>query len=196
MRRRNLSKLFTDAGCVFVADKKGQRGMIRAQERHRNLPGYPWKDTLGFKLFFLNLRIFRAIYGFIKKKTLRRIAKNSNRISFLRELESRVDIILWRSGLVPNIWKARQLIRHGHINLNKLKVSEAGVVLLPGDVLEISGKYKSSQKYPLTSKIFSKKPEHLEIDYASYRLVYLFHPDKFWYPGRFDYDYVWKGLIV
>ena len=196
MRRRKLFKLFTEAGCVFVADKKGQRGMLRAQERHRILPGYPWKDTLGFKLFFLNLRIFRAIYGSIKKKTLRRMAKKSNRVSFLRELESRVDILLWRSGLVPNIWKARQLIRHGHVNLNKMKVKDSGFILLPGDILEISEKYKKSQEYPLTSKIFNKKPEHIEIDYASYRLIYLYHPDKFWYPGRFDYDYVWKGLIV
>ena len=196
MRRRNLFKLFTDAGCVFVADKKGQRGMIRAQDRHGKLPGYPWKDTLGFKLFFLNLRIFRAIYGSIKKKTLRRMAKKSNRISFLREIESRVDILLWRSGLVPNIWKARQLIRHGHVNLNKIKVRDSGLILGPGDILEISPEYRGGQEYPLTSKIFSKKPEHIEIDYATYRLVYLFYPDKLWYPGRFDYDYVWKGLIV
>ena len=196
MRRRNLFKLFTDAGCVFVADKEGQRGMIRAQERHRNLPGHSWKDTLGFKLIFLNLRIFRAIYGFIKKKTLRRIAKKSNRVSFLREIESRADIILWRSGLVPNVWKARQLINHGHVNKNKVKVLHAGTILSPGDILEIGSKYRSSQKYPLTRKIFNKKPEHLEIDYASYRTIYLFHPNKFWFPGEFDYDYVWKGLVV
>ena len=196
MRRRKLFKLFTDAGCVFVADKKGQRGMLRAQDRHRSLPGYQWKDTLGFKLFFLNLRIFRAIYGFIKKKTLRRIAKKSNRVSFLRELESRVDIILWRSGLVPNIWKARQLVRHGHLRLNKIKVSEPGLILNPGDILELSRDYMKTQEYPLTKKIFAKKPEHLEIDYGSHRLVYLYHLEKIWYPGRFDYDYVWKGLIV
>ena len=52
MRRRKLYKLFTEAGCVFVADKKRQRGMSRAKARHRNLPGYPWKETEGFKVFF------------------------------------------------------------------------------------------------------------------------------------------------
>nr|YP_009646682.1 ribosomal protein S4 [Chloropicon laureae]QBX98580.1 ribosomal protein S4 [Chloropicon laureae] len=196
MRRKNLFKLFTDAGCVFVADKKSQRGMLRAQMRHRNLPGYPWKETEGFKLFLLNMRIFRALYGFMKKKTLRRIAGKSKRITFLRHLESRVDVVLSRSGVVPNIWKARQLIRHGHVELNKSKVSDSGLLVGPGDIIQISRSYITGHEYPLTSKIFSKKPEHLEIDYASYRIVYLFYPEKLWYPARFDFDYVWKGLIV
>ncbi len=196
MRRKNLFKLFTDAGCVFVADKKSQRGMLRAQMRHRNLPGYPWKETEGFKLYLLNMRIFRALYGFMKKKTLRRIAGKSKRSSFLRHLESRLDVVLSRSGVVPNIWKARQLIRHGHVELNKSKVSEPGLFIGPGDIIQISRSYITGQEYPLTTKIFPKKPEHLEIDYASYRTVYLFYPEKLWYPTRFDFDYVWKGLIV
>ena len=75
-------------------------------------------------------------------------------------------------------------------------MSESGLILNPGDILELSRDYMKSQEYPLTKKIFAKKPEHLEIDYGSHRLVYLYHPEKFWYPGPFDYDYVWKGLIV
>lgn len=194
MRRRKLFKLFTDAGCVFIADKKEQRGMLRAISRHQSLPGYPWKDTDAFKLHLLNLRKFRALYGFIKKKTLRRMAKKASRLSFVREVESRVDIILSRSGLIPNVWKARQLIRHGHVRLNRCEVTQPSQSMRPGDILEISREYLKTHK--MGTKIFSKKPEHLEIDYALYRIIYLFYPEKLWYPTRFDYDYVWKGLIV
>ena len=145
MRRRKLFKLFTDAGCVFIADKKEQRGMLRAISRHQSLPGYPWKDTDAFKLHLLNLRKFRALYGFIKKKTLRRMAKKASRLSFVREVESRVDIILSRSGLIPNVWKARQLIRHGHVRLNRCQVTQPSQSMRPGDILEISREYLKTQ---------------------------------------------------
>ena len=46
-----------------MADKKGQRGMIRAQERHRNLPGYPWKDTLGLNSFSSTLESLELFMG-------------------------------------------------------------------------------------------------------------------------------------
>ena len=196
MRRRKLYKLFTDAGCVFVADKKRQRGMSRAKIRHRNMPGYPWKETEGFKLFLLNVRIFRSLYGHMKKKTLKRLARESSRGSFLRLIESRIDVLLMRSGVIPNIWKARHLIHHGHVEINGCKVSQPGFVAKPGDIIQLKRDYLGSQVYPLTQKIFGKKPEHIEIDYGSYRIIYLFHPDRLWYPTRFDYNYVWKGLIV
>ena len=82
MRRRKLFKLFTDAGCVFIADKKEQRGMLRAISRHQSLPGYPWKDTDAFKLHLLNLRKFRALYGFIKKKDFKTNGKKSEQALF------------------------------------------------------------------------------------------------------------------
>ena len=137
------------------------------------MPGYPWKETEGFKLFLLNVRIFRSLYGHMKKKTLRRLARESSRGSFLRLIESRVDVLLMRSGVIPNIWKARHLIHHGHVEINGCKVSQPGFVAKPGDIIQLKRGFLNNQVYPLTQKVFRKKPEHLEIDYGSYRIIYL-----------------------
>lgn len=57
----------------------------------------------------------------------------------LRLLEMRVDNVLHRSGLVSSRNTARQLINHGHFDLNGKKISIPSIQLREGDQLTLHG---------------------------------------------------------
>ncbi len=67
-------------------------------------------------------------------------------LRLLQLLESRLDNILHRSGLVPSRAQARQLILHGHILVNGKKVTVASVQLKPGQVVSVAEKSKKLVK--------------------------------------------------
>lgn len=58
-------------------------------------------------------------------------------LRLLQLLESRLDNIVHRSGLVPSRAQARQLIRHGHISVNGKKLSIPSYQLKIGQVVGV-----------------------------------------------------------
>lgn len=64
----------------------------------------------------------------------------------LQLLESRIDNVIYKSGLVTTLSQARQCVSHGHFLLNGKKVSTASIRLHPGDVLTVKDKSKAAVK--------------------------------------------------
>ncbi|YP_001874786.1 ribosomal protein S4 (mitochondrion) [Hemiselmis andersenii] len=52
-------------------------------------------------------------------------------------LESRLDVVLYRSGFVNSLHMARQLINHGFICINSKTVYNLNITLKSGDIVEI-----------------------------------------------------------
>jgi small subunit ribosomal protein S4 len=52
-------------------------------------------------------------------------------------LETRLDNVVWRLGLVPTRRFARQVVSHGHITVNGRKVTVPSYVVKPGDQIGI-----------------------------------------------------------
>jgi small subunit ribosomal protein S4 len=65
----------------------------------------------------------------------------------LQLLESRLDNVLYRSGLATTRPQARQLIAHGHVQVNGQKVDIASYQLKPGDMVMVREKSKSIFKH-------------------------------------------------
>ena len=57
-------------------------------------------------------------------------------------LESRLDAVVYRAKLAPTVFAARQLVSHGHINVNGKRVKISSYHVIPGDVITISEKTK------------------------------------------------------
>jgi len=55
-------------------------------------------------------------------------------------LETRLDAIVLRSGFAPTIYAARQLVSHGHVQLNGKRVNIASCAVRPGDAVAIKQK--------------------------------------------------------
>lgn len=79
-------------------------------------------------------------------------------------LEKRLDNIVYRLGLAPTRAAARQLVRHGHIEVNDKKLSIPSYQVRTGEMIGFTK--EKSQKIPYIEKSLSNKdiivPEWLE----------------------------------
>ena len=61
-------------------------------------------------------------------------------------LESRLDNIVYRLGWATSRPEARQLVRHGHFEVNGQKANIPSILLKAGDTITIKDKSRSSEK--------------------------------------------------
>jgi len=98
-------------------------------------------------------------YGNLTKKQLSNLFKSVTKAkgyfskNVFSLLESRLDIVLYRSGLVKTINEARQLIKHEKIQVNEKSVFSPSRLIHPGDVISIN---KLNNDYPKLFKTVSK----------------------------------------
>ena len=86
--------------------------------------------------------------------------------NLLQILESRLDNVVYRLGLASSRAESRQLIRHGHFNVNGSRVDIPSYLLKPGEVITVNDKSKSSPKIKDLSELAEGKniPQWLELD--------------------------------
>jgi small subunit ribosomal protein S4 len=85
----------------------------------------------------------------------------------LRLLELRLDNVVFRAGLAATRQQARQIVNHGHLELNGKRIDIPSIEVSVGDVITVRAR---SQKSPLFSETKNtKKPTHakwLDVDYG------------------------------
>jgi small subunit ribosomal protein S4 len=74
-------------------------------------------------------------------------------LRLLQLLETRLDNIVHRAGLVPSRAQARQLIKHGHITVNDKVVQIPSYRLAVGEVVSTTDKSKA-----LVKKLIAENP--------------------------------------
>jgi small subunit ribosomal protein S4 len=90
----------------------------------------------------------RRIYGVLEKQ-FRNLYEEANRQkgvtgeNLLRMLEQRLDNVAYRAGWGSSRSQARQLVRHGHVNVNGRRVTIPSYVVRKGDVVELRDKAKA-----------------------------------------------------
>jgi len=110
----------------------------------------------------------RFYYG-ITERQLVNYVKKSKRIEgktghiLLQFLEMRLDNIVYRLGLAPTIFSARQLVNHRHICINGKRVSIPSYQCRPGDELSIWAS-QCSRSPKKTKKIISRIRSSLRLD--------------------------------
>lgn len=89
----------------------------------------------------------RRIYDVFERQ-FRRYFQNASSMkgvtgtNLLQLLELRLDNIVYRLGLAPSRKAGRQLVRHGHIEVNGKKTDIPSYSLSPGDVVSVREKSK------------------------------------------------------
>jgi small subunit ribosomal protein S4 len=90
----------------------------------------------------------RRIYGLLEKQ-FRNLYTEANRQkgvtgeNLLRMLELRLDNAAFRAGWGSSRAQSRQLVRHGHVNVNGRRVTIPSYTLRKGDVVELRDKAKA-----------------------------------------------------
>ena len=78
--------------------------------------------------------------------------------NLLRILESRLDNIVYRSGFASSRAEARQLVGHGHFEVNGHRVDIASYLVKGGDVITLCQKSKSLDKMKSVIEANSSRP--------------------------------------
>jgi hypothetical protein len=85
----------------------------------------------------------RQLYGGLPRGRLARLLQTAVGTpgggpgGLLALLESRLDVVVVRSGLLPTLETARQWIRHGHLLVNRQVATRAGRPVRPGDLVAL-----------------------------------------------------------
>jgi small subunit ribosomal protein S4 len=83
-------------------------------------------------------------------------------LKLARELESRLDNIVYRAGFASSRPLARQLVSHGHILVNGRRVNIASHQVKLGDTIAIREGSKSAKVFEgLEEKLTAKAPTHV-----------------------------------
>ncbi|HEY5686032.1 MAG TPA: 30S ribosomal protein S4 [Acidimicrobiia bacterium] len=119
----------------------------------------------------------RSMYGVLEKQFRRyyELAARQPGITgdnLLQLLESRLDNVVWRSGLAATRPQARQLVNHGHVRVNGKKVDIASYRVRQGDV--VSFKEKSTDLVVVQHAVDTlgfPVPEWLDVDHSERKVV-------------------------
>lgn len=180
--RDSIFKQSRRAGTILDISPKA------AKMKNNNPPGQHGaarKKLSEYALQLAEKQKVRRIYGLVEKQFRRTYEKAVRRQGvtgtiLLQFLESRVDNILYRSGLATTRPQARQLISHGHVEINGHKVDIASYKMKPGDLLAIREKSKA-----LVKNLQAANPHHspmvphwLEVDETNMVVKFKSTPER------------------
>jgi len=125
--------------------------------------------------FGLQLRAKQKLkghYGDLTEKQFRRIYAEAVRLrgdtgeTLIGLLERRLDAVVYRCKFTPTIFSARQVVNHGHVEVNGKKVNIPSYVVKEGDVISLRSKAKDM---PLVLEAVQSPerdtPEYIEVDH-------------------------------
>ena len=164
--RREKMKLFL----------KGERCLTEkcAIERRAYPPGEHGRGRTKQSEYLLQLREkqkARRYYGILERQFRSYYEKASQRSgitgeNLLRMLELRLDNVVYRLGFAASRSQARQLVRHGHFEVNGKRVNIPSFIVRPGDVVEVADRAKNQLRLKSALQAAEQRgfPEWIEVD--------------------------------
>jgi len=160
-----------------------------AIEKRNFIPGQHGKDRkqkiVGYGLQLREKQKTRRVYGMLEtqfRNTFEKAAKmdgiTGHNLLFL--LERRLDNVVYRMGFGASRPQSRQIVRHGHIQVNGRKVNIPSFVVRPGDLVEVRENSKSNAAI-LSSRdatAHQPSPNWLEVDREGLKAKVLGHPKR------------------
>jgi small subunit ribosomal protein S4 len=126
-----------------------------AIEKRNFIPGQHGKSkrvrkVVGYGLQLREKQKVRRIYGLLETQFRNNFEKASKTRgitgeTMLATLERRLDNVIYRMGFGTSRSQSRQVVRHGHIQVNGRKVNIPSFLVKPGDVVEVR---ESSRQNP------------------------------------------------
>jgi small subunit ribosomal protein S4 len=147
---------------------KGERCMTKkcAIERRPNPPGPHQQRRRKPSEYGLQLREkqkARRIYGVLERQFRKTFSEASRRSgmtgeTLLRFLELRLDNVVFRLGFAVNREQARQLVTHGHFDVNGRKTNIASYRVRVGDTIKVRDRSRSLTYFKEVSETLRQKP--------------------------------------
>jgi len=105
----------------------------------------------------------RRIYGVLEKQfrryfTLAQRSKGLTGATLLMILESRLDNVVYRMGLAESRPQARQLVQHGHLDVNGVRTDTPSKLLKAGDVVSLHPSSRDTAYFKMLAKDMENRP--------------------------------------
>ena len=125
----------------------------------------------------------KGYYGEISEKQFRRVYTEASRRrgdtleNLVGLLERRLDMVVYRMNFAPTIFAARQIVNHGHIQVNGRRVTVASYRVDDGDIVAVR---ERSRQHPRilesTQEPEREVPDYMEVDFDKMRGAWLRQP--------------------
>ncbi|MCH2184740.1 30S ribosomal protein S4, partial [Myxococcota bacterium] len=118
----------------------------------------------GFQL--LEKQKLRFQYN-ISEKQMRRYFEKASRMkgktgsNLVSLLERRLDALILRSGFAPTIFAARQIVSHGHFELNDRRVRIPSILVKPGDSISVRERSQKLEIFDMDWTAYTP-PDYIE----------------------------------
>ena len=148
---------------------------IHGQDRRRKLSEY------GVQL--QEKQKVRFMYGLNEKqfaKTFKRATKMAGITgeNLLQLLETRLDNVVYRMGMATTRRGARQIVNHGHITVNGIKVDIPSYTVKPGDVIAVKEQSLDHPAIKAAVEATLNRPAYVEFDANKLTGKYLRYPER------------------
>ena len=148
---------------------------IHGQDRKRKLSEYGVQVQEKQKVRFM--------YGLNEKqfaKTFKRATKMAGITgeNLLQLLETRLDNVVYRMGMATTRRAARQVVNHGHITVNGIKVDIPSYTVKPGDVIAVKEQSLDHPAIKAAVEATLNRPAYVEFDANKLTGKYLRYPER------------------
>ena len=125
----------------------------------------------------------RYMYGLNEKQFANLFHKASRMegmagVNFLILLESRLDNLVYRMGFARTRKAARQLVNHGHIEVNGRKVNIPSAEIKPGSVISVREKVRNMAVINEALESNITAPAFIEVDKENKKGTYVRLPER------------------
>jgi small subunit ribosomal protein S4 len=117
----------------------------------------------------------RRVYGLTEKSMRIQFDKASSQRGvvsdiFFRNLEQRLDNVIFRMGFARSRTEARQIVRHNHVLVNGKRVNIPSASMDVGAVITIAEKSRPMVTFPLAAELYNKRAAipWVEVDHKSF----------------------------
>jgi len=160
-----------------------------AIERRNFVPGQHGKDRakkiVGYGLQLREKQKVRRVYGVLERQfrsTFEKaaLAKGITGENLMSALERRLDSVIYRMGFGTSRAQARQIVRHGHIDVNGRKCNIPSAQVKVGDVVSVRQKSKNHPTILAArdATAHAPAPNWLEVDRDALRGRVLSQPKR------------------
>jgi len=171
---------YTDANCRLCR-REGQKLFLKgdrcysgkcAIDRRGYAPGQHGQGRSKISDYGLQLREkqkAKTFYG-LQETQFRNLFDKAARKSgitgenLLVLLETRLDNVVFRLGFASSRKEARQLVNHGHFQVNGRKVNIPSYTVKPGDVIKVKEKSTNSPKFKEVKEMSITVPAWITVD--------------------------------
>mgnify|MGYP001051254795 CR=1 FL=1 len=115
-----------------------------------------------------------------------KIKEGKHGVNFMVLLEQRLDNVVYRLGLATTRRQARQLVNHGHIEVDGGRVDIPSYSLKPGQVITVREKSQNLDIIKESVEINNFVPEYLDFDADNLKGTFVRFPERSELPAEIN----------